>query len=711
MTDLEKKIAAKIPCKDTGIEVRKTFCSICAPAFHCGVDAYVKDGTVIKVEGTAGHPQNDGLLCTKGCSNRSFIYREDRLRTPLKRVGVRGDGKYEPISWDEAYDIISKNLLKVRAQYSPNAVAFYSGYQKWYRFLLERFAYDFGSVNFGTESSACFTASRMGWLTMAGIMGRPDLKNAALYVAWAGGNHHSRHLNTRSIEAMVDRGGKVIVVDPRNTPMATRKSILHLRIKPGTDGLLANCIAGIIIKEGWHDAEYIQKYVHGFEEYAQYVCSLSIDEVSRITTISKEDILCAAELIGTTKPMSLECNPLSITHQSNGYQAARSIFALSAITGNYDTIGGNQPCVLSFCEMGATFETYQDEFEKERTPDGFENRIGAKKFPVWSKLVHQMQCTALPDQILSQEPYPVRAIFALGLNHRIFPDPEKFLRALGKLDFIVDIDLFMTDSAKMADIILPACSSFEREEIKVYPGGFGKYYLPAIEPLYESRSDARILQELANILGFDDELLCSGYRCCVEHIFRDVGFDMNELIASPLPLKAPNLKPYKPYEYIESGCKTPSGKLELFSEVIHTCGANNNLEPLPKWYAPFTTPNKEYPFQLLTGVRLPNTIHTHLHKVAWPRSLRPDPMADISIADAMEIGLEYGDTIHLSSPFGSITVKANPTGLVEKGQVYMYHGYPEADVNTLLNANDVDPYSGFPAYKGGICNIEKVQED
>ncbi len=257
MTELEKRIAAKIPGEDTGIEVKQSFCSICAPGFHCGVDAYIKDGKLIKTEGTLAHPQNHGLLCTKGCSNRSFVYREDRIHTPLKRVGERGEGKFEAISWEEAYDLIAEKLLGIREKYGANSVAFFSGYQKWYRFLLERFAYDFGSINFGTESSCCFTASKMAWMTMTGKMAKADMKNSHLHVAWGGGNHHSRYLNAKAEEELVERGDKLIVVDPRNTPMATRRAALHLRIKPGTDGLLANCIAGIIIKNGWQDMDYI----------------------------------------------------------------------------------------------------------------------------------------------------------------------------------------------------------------------------------------------------------------------------------------------------------------------------------------------------------------------------------------------------------------------------------------------------------------------
>ena len=161
MTELERKIKAKIPGPDTGIEVRHTICDICSPGMHCGINAYIKDGKVIKIEGIDGHPSNDGRLCTKGLSNRQYIYRENRVLTPLKRVGKRGEGKFEPITWDEAYAEIAKGLNAAKAKYGAESVAFYSGYSKWYRQMLRRLAYAFGSPNYGCESSACYTAAFM----------------------------------------------------------------------------------------------------------------------------------------------------------------------------------------------------------------------------------------------------------------------------------------------------------------------------------------------------------------------------------------------------------------------------------------------------------------------------------------------------------------------------------------------------------------------
>ena len=141
MPELERLLKAKIPGERTGIEIKHSLCAICSPGHHCGLDCYVKDGVILKVEGTPDHPYNRGKICSKGVNNRQYVYRADRIRTPLRRVGERGEGKFEPVSWEEAYKIIGEKLNAVKAQYGPQAVAFFSGYCKWYRPLFHRLAY------------------------------------------------------------------------------------------------------------------------------------------------------------------------------------------------------------------------------------------------------------------------------------------------------------------------------------------------------------------------------------------------------------------------------------------------------------------------------------------------------------------------------------------------------------------------------------------
>ena len=210
------------------MERKRTICDICCPSFHCGIDAYVKDGQLVKIEGTAEHPQNHGLLCAKGLAARQYVYRKDRIRTPLLRVGERGGGEFRPISWEEAYERIAERLLAIREESGPEAVAFFSGYTKWYRSWLQRLANQFGTPNYMTESGSCMFSTFLQWLTVTGnVMSSPDVDHAGVFLGWAYNPYYSRNLAAAGVEAAKKRGMKVIIVDSRITPASIRLSDLH----------------------------------------------------------------------------------------------------------------------------------------------------------------------------------------------------------------------------------------------------------------------------------------------------------------------------------------------------------------------------------------------------------------------------------------------------------------------------------------------------
>lgn len=250
MTELERLIQAKIPGPETGIEVRHGICDICAPGAHCGLDAYVKDGRIIKIEGTEGFPGSNGKLCTKGAANREYIYREDRLKTPMKRVGERGEGRFEAISWDEAYETVADRLNRIKAESGPDAVMFYTGYSKWLRPWLHRLAYSFGTLNYATESSSCFRATQMAWSTVTGDNYGPDTPHCNTFLGWGCNGYMSAYQLARGIEAAKARGAKIIIVDPRLTHTARKVADIHLQLHPGTDGALALGMCRLIIENG-----------------------------------------------------------------------------------------------------------------------------------------------------------------------------------------------------------------------------------------------------------------------------------------------------------------------------------------------------------------------------------------------------------------------------------------------------------------------------
>ncbi len=707
MTELERKLRAKIPGADTGIEVRHSICDICSPGMHCGLDCYVKDGKVIKIEGQDGHPVNDGKLCTKGLANRQYLYRQDRIMTPLRRVGERGEGRFEEISWEEAYREIADQLNRIKGEYGPESVAFFSGFSKWYRPMLRRFAYSFGSPNYGSESSSCYTSAFMAWKVAAGAQGAADMANSDLFLGWAFNPYYSNYMSAARATKLKEKGLKFLIVDTRITPAVEKLADVVLRPKSGTDGALAHAIANVLIARGEIDREYIDHYVYGFDEYAEYVKNFNEHNIEALTGVSYEDVLRAADLIAQSKKISFYESSAPLTHHRNGLQNYRSIISLLAITGNIDRPGGQQLIQHTYVHVNCGFRIRETEFQYGTKPKHAKPPICAERFPLWNELEGEMQSMALPGQIETGNPYPVKGLFALGLNARMWPDSGRMFRALKKLDFFVDTDLFLTDAAKYADIVLPACTSMERGEFKPYPGGRAFYTKPVIPPLGSARSDVQILSDLVNVMDLDDELLKAGYEACISYMIQDLNVTVEDLKKPDFPIKVAEAETFAPLEHLEKGLKTPTGKIELKSALIEQ-HPEWGLEALPTYVEPLDQADPElYPFTFTSGSRIPNAIHSRLHNCANNRSLRPVPTADMSLEDCEAMGLKEGDPIVISTMRGELHVPVHPTLAMPKGLVNLYHGYSEADANSLLDGDHLDPYSGFPAYRSSRCAVRK----
>ena len=715
MKNIEKLLRGKIPGPETGIEVQKSICTICDPSALCGLDLYVKDGKIIKVEGSKDHPYSLGTLCPKGAANRQYIYSEDRLKTPLKRTGPRGSGKFQSITWDEALGAIASKFKEIKKRNGPESVVFFSGYTKYFRPYLKRLAHSFGSPNYLTESSTCHQATAMAQMLTLGLPGGPNLKNTQCLLVWSANPFHTNPGNARAILKGKERGMKLIVVDPRQTP-TTAQADIHLQLRPGTDGALALAMANIIIHEKLYDRDFVANYSYGFEEYKEYVQQFTPEKGEELTGVPAEKILKAARMYACVKPAAIMPSASPVVHHTNGVQNYRAVFALVGLTGNYDIAGGNFVVPPSFIHVPGLIPTREHEFTQCRPWSEMPPRIGADRFPVWAEIVDEEgQAMHLPFQIRSGEPYPIKAAIGFGMNHRMWPDSSGLLEALEKLDFFVNVDIFMTDTCKYADIVLPACTSVERSELRCYSMGYIIFTQPAILPLYDSRSDVEIIYDLAERLGLDDPLFKAGYEASVDWIIEPSGISVAELKKYPGGMFVPN--PTRPPEkkYLREGFKTPSGKMEFKSKVLEKYDGRPGFEALPVYtppkYGRESTPElaQKYPFILNTGSRLPMYVHTRTFRLSWTNSLRPiHPAADISPSDAARLGIKQDDVIGISTPKGAIVVKANLTQMVQPGVVHMYHGHPEADVNVLFENDYLDPLSGYPGFKSGLCKIEKV---
>ena len=710
----------KVPGAETGIEVRKTICSICNPLSHCGIDAYVKNGVVVKVEGSKENPHSGGTLCSKGNANRQYIYHKDRIRTPLIRKGppegtpgYPASREYVPISWEEALDFIASRLLKIKEESGPESIVFYAGYPKWMRPFLKHLAHSFGSPNYCTESSTCFRASFMGAALNYGAMGPADVARSKCLLVWSSNPFYSNTTLARGILDARERGLRIIEVGPLITPLTAHTDI-HLRIRPGTSGALALAMANVIIGEGLYDREFVQNYTLGFEEYCAYVAQFTPGAAEEITDVRADQIIEAARLYAATKPACMMNSASPTTHHTNGVQNHRAIVALVGLTGNYDVPGGNPlvpPAYLYQASGGLV--TREPEFEQPRPWEEMAPRVGQDQYPAWCRLVPEAQAMQLPFHIRNGEPYPIRALLGFGLNHRMWPGEDFMEESLKKLDFLVDVDIFMTDTARLADLVLPACTSFERSELKFYPEQYAIWTQPVIKPLWESRSDAEIIFDIGRRIVPDDALMQKGYEACIDWMLEPTKLTLNELKKHPAGYRITNVKAPPFQKYKKNGFSTPSGKMEFTSTIL----AETGYDPLPVYKEPKLSPRstpeaaKEFPLILTTGARLPMFLHSRTFRLDWTRSLRPDPMVDINPQNAKERGIAQEEWVSLSTSRNSMKVKANLTEMVPPGVVNMYHDYPEASVNLLIEPDYCDPISGFPGFKSLLCEVKKLTEE
>nr|MBL0713888.1 molybdopterin-dependent oxidoreductase [Desulfobacterales bacterium] len=681
---------------------------ICNPLTHCGMEAHVQNGKVIKVEGAADNPHNRGTLCSKGAASRQYIYHPDRLLTPLLKIPGKGLPRFEPISWEQALDIITEQLLNIKETSGPQAVTFYAGYPKWMRPFLKRLAHSFGSPNFCSESSTCASAAQMASRLNYGAVTQPDLAHAKCMLVWSRNQFYTNTTAVGPLLDAIDNGLQVIEVGPLITPL-TPHTAYHLRIRPGTSGALALAMAHVMIDEDLHDSHFVEHHTVGFDAFRAYLQDFSPAVAERITGVAAEDIAAAARLYARTKPACMLNGASPTVHHTNGVQNHRAITALIGLSGNYNRRGGNLVSA-GFMHMPCNFPNRERAFEQSRPWQEMAPRIGDREHPVWSEMIPEAQAMRLPFQIQEGKPYPIRALLAFGINYRMWPGSDFMRQSLTQLDFFVNVDLFMTDTSRLADMILPACSSFERSELKVYPENFAIMTRPVIAPLGRSRPDVDIIFDLASRLAPRDKLLSSGYEACMDWMVAPSGITVKEIRAHPRGYH------WTPETICPSGgsqkndLPTPTGKMELASTLLAQAG----FDPLPRYCEPALSPvsrpdlQPQFPLVLTTGARLPMFVHSRTDRLGWLRRLHPEPMVDMNPRDAADRSICAGDEVTLATRRGRIQVKANLTEMVAPGVASIYHEVARVDVNELIEPDYVDPISGFAGFKSLLCEIQKI---
>lgn len=683
---------------------------------------HVRNGELIKVEGDPDSPLNHGRLCPIGTVTRDLVYHPDRLKYPLRRIGRRGSGQWERIAWDQAMDEISRRVLAIRDEFGPEAIALGTGTGRHHIRWVSRFGHALGTPNWCEPGFAqCFHPRVNTCILTFGDFPVCDLTGEVppeCILYWGhnplnSGPDGETRFNVR--EALA-HDPKVIVVDPRATELAQRAD-LWLQVRPGADDALGLSMLNVIIRERLYDEPFVRQWTYGFDALTDRVETYTPEWAEPITWVSADKIRAAARLFAQTKPAMLEWG-CAIEHTPKCIQTVRALSMLPALTGNIDVPGG---WVFGMHGIGR-FPSLIDRL----TPEANAKRLGADRFKLLGGEGADLPAAHIPTLLRAMregKPYPVKAFLVFGNNTlTTYANSSQVYDALTKLDFMVCADLFMTPTAELADIVLPAASWPELNQLAGLPTIAANVVLAQQQAVRigECKSDEEIFVELARRMKLES---------CTESV-EDV---LNsQLAAGGLGIGFDELKekgfikvPFKYRKFEDAGFRTPTGKIELYSTRFEQLG----YPPLPYYEeppeSPIGTPElaKNYPLVLTTGARIPFFFNSEHRQISKLRRAHRHPVAEIHPKTAASLGISDGDWMWIETRRGRMRQKAKVTTGIDPRVISAEHGwwFPEepgpeygvwkSNVNLLTdNQPPYDPAMGTYQLRALLCRVEKAED-
>ena len=670
----------------------------------CGLLVGIKDGKILRIKGDPEGFLNRGYACPKGIQSADKLNTPHRLTQPLKRVGSRGEGKWQRISWDEAIHLISKNLTETKDRYGAKAVAFCQGMPKGLEhFVLIRLANIFGSPNVVASQDVCHAPREISGMHTCGFYPVADFHHKSKLIVLWGSNITDTNEEGEICSLLlkqVRNGARLIVVDPRRTPLA-EKADLWLQLRPGTDHGLALAILNVIINEDLYDKDFVNKWTHGSSDLAEHVSRFPPESMTEVTWIETDKIRSAARMIAQMNPVSIQWgNPIEQT--VNAFHACRALVCIMAITANLDVPGGNvhapEPNIMGLGKF----------VRADLIPDKRKEMIHAYHGTIPRLMT--VPPAFFREAVLSESPYPVKAAYIQCANPMLsYADARMTFEALMKLDFLTVSDIVMTPTASLADIVLPAATQFEFNDIGHYGLGHGIILArpKIVEPPEQCWPDIKILNELGKAMT-DPTLWFEDYEEMLNLVLKPSGLRYKEFVEKGYLKGQDNFQ-----KYLEAGFKTPTGKVELKLSRAEELG----LPALPDFEGPPEQTDDDYPL-VLTSAKSPNYLHSSYRWVESLRKREPDPIVLIHPLTADECGIKNGSPVKVETRWGSIVQKAKLTSTPHPKVVFVSHGWwtfdknrydwKRSNDNMLTTASRVGKEFGTPNLKGIACRVSPV---
>jgi len=737
-------------------KIVRTCCFECHT--KCGVLAHVRDGRLIKVEGDPDHPISRGVLCSKGLAATQILYHRDRINYPMKRTRPKGDADpgWERISWDEALDTIAFKLLEIKREQGAECVAFGQGTGRGTNQWYFRISSTFGSPNRANPSEQCLypsitsskmTAGKMLWWDWV------DVESARCVVIWGSNRVWTEAGQTaRLMSNIVDKGAKLIVVDPRFEHPLAHKADYWLPVRPGSDGALALAWLNVILGEQLYDRDFVEKWTNatylvwvdenrlvnqsdlvpegdsrkfavwdplrgeaiaadepgeraepalfGTFEIAGRECKTvlqlllelaakySPEEAEKITWVPAQRIREAARMYASHSPGSAIDMMQGVEGQHTN--GTQSVRALEILL----AITGNIDV-----PGGHYSARFWEEMEGSHLAGVMPREQAAKRLGRAENRLAQAPSTLWWQAMISGKPYPIRAYVVVAGNPLSWAaNTNEVRRALMSLEFLSVMDYFISPTGHLADIVLPAAHWTERDFISDEFCREWYFAQPrAVDPEYERWSDLRFYLELGKRIA-PEGWPWRDVEEVLDYQLAPYGKTWAQLKEQhSMRLEKPHYKKYQ----IE-GFRTPSGKVEVFSHTLRDLGK----EPLPVYLepavSPYSTPElaQRYPLVLTAGRRLPVYYHSSLRNMPWLRQLAPEPEVELNTLTAGELGIEPGAWVWIETPGGKIRMKAKLTHGIHPRVVSATHGWWQGC-----------PELGLPGYPDDMSNVNVLSDN
>jgi anaerobic selenocysteine-containing dehydrogenase len=632
----------------------------------CAWEVGVEDGRAVSLRGVKEHPLTQGRLCAKVNHYLERVYSPDRVLHPLRRVGAKGEGRFERIGWDEALDEVATRVGAIVAEHGGDAVLPYSymGTQGIVQSasMDRRFFARLGATRL--TRAVCGSAPAGGFAaTQGGTKGMlpEDLRHSRFVVLW-GTNTIVTNLHLWPFVTEARRSGAcVVVVDPVETRTA-RSADWHVRPRPGTDAALALGLMHVIVSEGLHDADYLERHAVGFDELCGRLDEYPPETVARLTGVPAEEVVELARAYATTRPQAIR-TLIGMGHHERGGMTIRTIACLPALVGAWRELGGG---IVGTTAWAAWAPLNLDPVERPDLED---------------QSVREVNMVQLGRALAELEP-PIRALVVYNANPAaIAPDQGRVLAGLARDDlFTVVIEQFLTDTAAYADVVLPATTQLEH--LDLVPS-WGSVYVtlnrPAIEPLGEALPNSEIFRRLGRRMGFEESLFAETdeelVRTALEsdHPLLD-GVTWERLLEDGFAKVAVGDE-WRPYA--EGGFGTPSGKAELYSGSLEELGH----DPLPAHVAATESPEgnpglaARFPLQLVTAKWSLHFLNSQYANM--PRHLAAEGRMPVDLAadDAAAREIEDGALVRVRNDRGSVLATARVGSQVPPGVVALPSGW------------------------------------